>query len=165
MKIIELIFPSVLAVLVHEAGHLFMMILLGVKICNSRYSLWGIKITADYMKSSYFKELFVSVSGALANFIFAFLLFLFNKNDYGYAMIAYGAFNLLPADFLDGGEILRIILNMFKTDDYILFQICRYSSAFITVILWILSVYIAINYNSATVLLSVFYMIFVSFPA
>lgn len=163
MKIIELIFPSLLAVMVHEAGHLFMMLLLGVKFYSGRYSLWGIKITADYMKSSYTKELFVSVSGSLSNLVFATMLFSAGKNEYGYAMIAYGAFNLLPADFLDGGEILRLILQMLKADDYLSSQICHYTSGFVTVILWILSVYIAIKYNSATILISVFYMIFISF--
>lgn len=165
MKIIELILPSLLAVIVHEAGHLIMMLLLGVKFRRARYSLWGIKITADYMKSSSVTELFVSLAGSFSNFILAFPLFFADRNEYGYAMVAYGAFNLFPADFLDGGEILRLILQMCKTDDYISSQICRCSSGFITVILWIMSVYVAIKYNSATILLSVFYMIFVSFCA
>ena len=141
-----------------------MMLLLGIKLCSGSFSLWGIKITADYMESSYPKELFVSVSGSLSNLIFAGMLLSMDRNEYGYAMIAYGIFNLLPADFLDGGEILRLILQMLKTDDYLLSKICHYTSCFVTVILWILSVYVAIKYHSAAILISVFYMIFLSFP-
>ncbi len=163
MKTLEYLLPAVVAVLVHELGHLFMMSLLGVRFLSGRSSFWGIKIKADYTKSSYAKELLVSAFGIFANFLCTYVFFVCGANEYAYASLAYGIFNLLPAHFLDGGDIVRTVMLMSKADERAVYSISRILSIGVTVILWIAAVYFAVRIGNITLLITVFYMMFVCF--
>ena len=69
--------PVLVAVAVHELGHIFAMLALGIKISTWKSRFWGMKISADFSESSYAKELAVILAGSGADLLFAFLLRIF----------------------------------------------------------------------------------------
>lgn len=159
----ESLLPALFAVLAHELGHLVFMFLMKVRFCGAGNSLWGIKITADYTKSTYLKELCVSSGGALSNFLFAYIFFMTNADEYAYAMLAYGIFNLLPAHFLDGGDIVRVLMLMSPVGVRVSESVCRYLSISVTLFIWVIAVYFAMNTANIALLITVFYMMIACF--
>lgn len=153
---VEHLFPILFAVAVHELGHIFVMLALGIKLntCKSRF--WGIKITADFSGSSYAKELAVILAGSGANLLFAFLLR--DLDGYAYAALSYGMFNLLPAHFLDGGEAFRLFLLMHGVQPASVRAIIRGFTLAVTVAMWIVSVYFALKGFGEALLITVLYM-------
>lgn len=108
--------PSLFAVIIHEAGHLFAMWVLDVAPKQIKLIPASVQITADITRR-YKTDMAVSLCGPLTNLVlFGVLYFNFIsfKND---AVLAYalinliiGAFNLLPVTGLDGGTILFSVL-------------------------------------------------------
>lgn len=106
-------FSSVL----HEFGHIAAMKLKGVRLKSVAFNLGDVAIDADLSSLSYKDELFVNAGGIAVNFIlaiFAFLLNCFWQVDFFHNIIIsnilIGVFNFLPVRYLDGGQILLIIL-------------------------------------------------------
>lgn len=113
---------SMLAVFVHESGHLLVMKLLkcepqsvklsaaGALICGSKYC------TAD-------ENIVISLSGPFANLVFCGLFFgVYSLTDsvlilyFAVVQFAVGVMNLLPIKGLDGGTVLCCILSYFKVN-------------------------------------------------
>ncbi|MBE6605889.1 MAG: hypothetical protein E7635_02485 [Ruminococcaceae bacterium] len=163
MQTLEYLFAVITALAVHELGHLFMMLILKVKIYSARTRFWGVLIGADYSKSSYVKELLVSISGILANILGAHIFFLLKQSEYAYAMLAYGLFNLLPLYFLDGGDILRTLLLIIGMSESTVYKLMRRLSVIISIFIWIVAIYFAMKGASITLLLTSVYMISVCF--
>lgn len=102
---------------IHEMGHLICGLLLGLKPVDIKFMPVGLSILFDKTKEKWWKELLVSASGPIINFIIA-IVFLFlnsiNKRDtIIYANLLIGLFNLLPIIPLDGGRILKSMLKKF----------------------------------------------------
>jgi len=98
-------------------GHLICGLLLGLKPVDIKFMPVGLSILFDKTKEKWWKELLVSASGPIINFIIA-IVFLFlnsiNKRDtIIYANLLIGLFNLLPIIPLDGGRILKSMLKKF----------------------------------------------------
>lgn len=148
--------PVLVAVAVHELGHIFAMLALGIKISTWKSRFWGMKISADFSESSYAKELAVILAGSGADLLFAFLLR--NLDGYSYAALSYGIFNLLPAHFLDGGEALRLFLLMVGIEPASVRTLSRGFTLAVTVFVWIFSVYFALKGIGGALLVTVFYM-------
>lgn len=163
MQTLEYLSAVLTALAVHELGHLLMMLILRVKICSAKTLFWGVLIGADYSKSSYVKELLVSLSGILANFLGAYIFFRIGQSEYAYAMLAYGLFNLLPVQFLDGGDILRTLFLIIGISEITVYKLMKRISAIISIVIWIVSIYFAMKTASITLLLTSVYMISVCF--
>lgn len=158
---IEYILSVAAAVAVHELGHLAVMRLLKIRVRRAKNSLWGIGISADKGSTSYSSELAISLAGSAANIILALLL---RKNaELFRAFFAYGAFNLLPAGFLDGGDALRAFMLMLGVPTRAADTVVYCLTVLVTVSVWVLSVYLALKGMSASLLLTAFYMIKASF--
>ena len=125
--------------IIHEFGHLFSGLLLGMKPQKVQIVPYGIsisfRITAkDYNKkikkgnNLELKKILVAISGPLTNLIIILIAINLKINVFMTLMIIYSnllliLFNLLPIYPLDGGRILKGILHIFygkiKAEKYI----------------------------------------------
>ena len=107
----------ILASALHELGHVLASSLLGGRVTELRLDATGARMNVVlYGNNTLLRELFLSLSGPLLNFLSAFLaaklgtrfstpiLYVFSG-----ASLALGLFNLLPLSRLDGGQALRAI--------------------------------------------------------
>lgn len=110
--------PTMAAVVIHEAAHLFSMKLYGCQPKKIRLIPASVEITRGFCPNKR-HEITVSLSGPIFNaIIFTIAYFLSNllKSDillnFAVINLVIGFFNLLPFKGLDGGEILFIIIGM-----------------------------------------------------
>ncbi|MCI9405644.1 MAG: hypothetical protein HFK04_01820 [Oscillospiraceae bacterium] len=99
----------VLAALVHEIGHLIAMAALGEQPQSIIFGGFGIRMERRLgTRLPYQKEIWIYGAGPAANLLTA-LLFFSNPRICRVHLLL-GLFNLLPMGVLDGGQILRCIL-------------------------------------------------------
>ena len=116
-----LAFPVILAVAMHEAGHLFAMWLLESAPKSIRLIPASVQITRS-INGKYKNDILIAVSGPVVNlvlFVTLYVNFLVFKNEtvlyYSLINLIVGVFNLLPVTGLDGGTALFSLLAK-KTD-------------------------------------------------
>ncbi len=115
--------PSIFAVMLHEAAHLFTMWVLDCAPNSVRLIPASIQINSKF-SFQYKNDILIALAGPLIN-ILMFICLYFNFAAFGnmtvliYALLnlIYGVFNLLPVKGLDGGTILYSILCKFKNPD------------------------------------------------
>ena len=116
--------------IVHEAGHVITLLLLGEKPKLIELSFYGIKLERNLLTAGTGAgEIAVYLSGPAANFVLSAAFFLFsqrfqNLSDAAKISLCVGFFNLIPCRPLDGGNLLFAFLARFmseKTAD----KICR----------------------------------------
>ena len=156
------------ATLFHELGHLMVIYLLGftVKKIELRIGAFLICGNFDY---SINQELFISLSGPLANLIIsAICYFLYVFLDYNtltecLLMLVMGVFHLLPIIGLDGGTVLKCVLNKFmKLKNVLVLQ--KTISLFLILVLILLGVRVLItSKNNPSLILLGLYLLFCFF--
>jgi len=161
LMIISLIFTrsylslaALLAAFVHEMGHLFAASLCEVPIKELKLDIFGAALTPEKMFCSYKKEMAVAVGGPLVNLIFALLIFAFIKERgqflelFMVASLFLGGLNLLPIHDFDGGRIAYCALSSLfspRAAD----MLCSTASFMILLILWMLSVYMMLQFGAS----------------
>lgn len=98
-----------LAALLHELGHVLMMLLCHVRVRGIRLRLFDVLIEADDAPSVK-ADVLITLGGVLVNFLFAALLCPIGMK-YGLPHLMLGFFNLLPVMSLDGGHLLELFLD------------------------------------------------------
>lgn len=105
------------AVILHESGHLFAMILCKSPPDKIKISLFEIKITSLSRQSNTSRQnIFIIFFGPIVNFICFILLYLLYlcNNEFllpiAMANLFTGLFNMLPVMSLDGGQLMYVIL-------------------------------------------------------
>lgn len=156
---------TVLSSLIHESGHLIMMILIGNKPKKIRFELTGINIIRNQeIGISSKNEVLISLGGPIANaIIFAscciFLCFYNNDSIMTFACInlILMTFNLLPVKRLDGGSGLYYLL-MQIFDISLSSRILKVTSIiFISIIfIWGIYVFVASKYNISIIMIAIF---------
>lgn len=108
---------SVLAVAVHEIGHLVAMYFTKSLPESIRFGFGGIEIISRSF-TTFSKSLAVCISGPIANIIFFFLFYLVGKCADSLTFLCFaavqllvGAINLMPIRGLDGGDLLKYALS------------------------------------------------------
>ena len=101
--------PSMLACAVHEAGHIVMAKLCGVRIREISFGMLGIHMAGELHSVSYLKRTAVSLAGPLAGFL-GFFLLLPLPEAYSAMQLILFVFHILPAVPLDGGMALYCAL-------------------------------------------------------
>lgn len=111
-----LVLPTVLAVTLHECGHLFMMWILDCTPKRIKLIPASVQITSSFSRG-YKNDILVSLSGPCVNLLlFGTLYYNYvcfgNKTTLVFALInlLIGVFNLLPVKGFDGGTVLLSIL-------------------------------------------------------
>ncbi len=100
----EILILYFLSAFLHECGHLFAAVLLGVGVREIRFEFSGIRICTDEKLMSYKSEILLAAAGPLANFICvgacvaSFLL----------CGIPYGEVTALTDAFISGREYSRV---------------------------------------------------------
>ena len=106
----------------HELGHVLAMKIKGVSVKSVAFNIGEVAIKADSSSLSYIDELFVSAGGVVVNFLLsAIFCFVYKLSGISFCYTAFvsnlavGVFNMLPVRFLDGGDILILILQRLVT--------------------------------------------------
>ena len=107
-----------ISIFLHEIAHMILGICMGLK--PKRIIINPLGIDLEFMnfklKNKTIKKILIYLIGPLFNFLIAFICYYLNiekqmKIDIVYTNIILGVFNLLPLMPLDGGKILKEILN------------------------------------------------------
>lgn len=115
----ETALAGILAALIHESGHLLMMILCRIPPASVEIRPFGVLILEQSgRKRTNRQEAWIALSGPLANGAAALLLVLLQSGSrwssaFPAANLALGLFNLLPVESLDGGRALTALLSGF----------------------------------------------------
>ena len=153
-----------LAILIHEWGHLLCALFLDWQRPRIRFSPAGIVLQYPGMHPPE-QEIFVCFAGPAANFITAAICFwcmsfniaashvAFYKMLFFYC-IGLGAINLLPIQGMDGGGILSGICSRLVLPDRA-YQICRAGSVLSVLLLWGVNLYIQMKIGFNLSLLAV----------
>lgn len=161
---------SVLAIVIHESGHLAAMLLCGFRPDAIRFSLFEIVISDPNRALRTLKQnIFIIFFGPFANFIcfiVGYLLYLKGISvmlPFFVANISVGLFNSLPVLSLDGGQLLYLLLCR-KTDSRRAEKLLRLCTVLSAVPLLVLGILLMIRsqYNFSLLFLSV-YLILAAF--
>lgn len=107
---------ALLCCIIHEAGHIMCLLILGEKPKKIELSFYGIKLERYPMSGQNTAgELAIFISGPAANFIFSAIFFMLSNifhslREAAVIGLCIGAFNLIPCKPLDGGNILYTVL-------------------------------------------------------
>ena len=161
-----------LAALIHEIGHIFAAYVLGIKITGFGIDLIGASITTAGL-GSYRDEIILAGAGPLANLIgIAAFYPLYRYHDIhncslaSYFYLFCGAclclmiINLLPVKGFDGGRILHASLAHFWGPS-ITDRICDALTIISIGLIWIMSIYLILRFQSALSLFTFSAMLFV----
>lgn len=104
---------SLLAVILHESGHLVMLRLLKISVLGMDFSLSTVKVSTEGFIAPK-RNLLVAAAGPFINLCCSVLLFVGSNAliNFGAANLILFLFNIIPAKGLDGGDILYYILQI-----------------------------------------------------
>lgn len=151
---VKLFIMCYMFIVMHELSHAIVALLLKVDIKEFEFTPFG--VCAKYENNiSDLKELIISVSGPLFSIFFAYS---YGNKIYFIINILITIFNLLPIYPLDGGRILRVILNLIfghKKGKII----STYFTNILLILFLVVSIFIAVCYKNFFFLAMCFYML------
>lgn len=108
-------------VLVHEAGHILCMLLLGVPLRGVHITFGGIIIRGAFDTVPFFSEVLVHYSGAATNLLAFIFLCHFQCHEAALVHAAIAVFNLLPLPEHDGYRALFALAHCMKNTSSLLY--------------------------------------------
>ncbi len=103
----------ILSALLHESGHILAILICKGTVTRIVFEPFSLTLERPDTDTSIKKDIIISVSGILTNFLLLLLsFFVFKHLNYDIFMIfamtnlIIGAYNLLPLSYLDGGELI-----------------------------------------------------------
>ena len=147
-----------LASLIHEGGHLLVMVALGVPPQNCTLGAFGMRMDLDNPLVDYKKNLLISMAGPMSNGLAAACLYWLNSPDPAMVHLVLAGFNLLPAAALDGGEILRCGLCLLGLDA-VTRSVLRLLSALVLLPLAAMSFWLCLRGNNPSLLIVSGYLV------
>lgn len=106
----ELALSAICACIIHECGHILSTVLCGIKINKIIFWTGGVKIQTDSRLTSLSSDIFILLSGPFFNLISAGFYYLSGCYSPFSVHLVLGLFNLLPFSNLDGGAVIRKVL-------------------------------------------------------
>lgn len=156
---------TVASSLLHEAGHLSMLIFLNNKPQAVKFEIVGMNIIRQQnLKINRKEEIAISLGGPLMNFVVVVvscLLLAFYNNQHVLTCACINlilmTFNLLPIKMLDGGAILYFILSA-HFNSILCRKILKVTSVFFIFIiyLWAFYVFVVTKYNISLIIIAIF---------
>ena len=101
---------GILAMALHEAGHLAGALMLGIKVRNVGFRWKGMYTVRE--PGSPAKNLLVSLAGPMTNVVL--MVFWYWSPTFGLANLCFALFNLLPFEGADGERVLKCWREMQK---------------------------------------------------
>lgn len=160
----SIIIPFLLAITLHELGHILMSLFFEVRINRIYISVLGARLEIGG-HISYFQEIMIALAGPAFG-ILGFLLTLKpaaysqSLTNFSVISLALSLFNLFPIDILDGGRITKCLLcllfSLEKAE-----KIMQIISFFILFFFWLISVYLMIKLSgglSSFVFCAIFFL-------
>ncbi len=155
---LNIFFYVLISSILHEAGHIVACVLFKIKPVI-KLSLFGIKLCTYPAQRS--KKLCVVLAGPFINLISAIISYSFLMEKYSLQMYVFFAvntiilcFNMLPINFLDGGQVLNIVCDNIKVRK----MADILSFLFILVVVFILSENIICSL-AAVMIFAIYYLI------
>lgn len=110
---------AIVCTVIHEAGHIAVMLVSGCEKVEIAVNLFNVAIKdRERNVRSYMQDVFIICAGPLANILtaaIAFAVYTLSKCSFIYNImiisIMLAAFNLLPLESTDGGQLLFLMLN------------------------------------------------------
>ncbi len=156
---------TIVSSLIHETGHLIMMLVSDNKPEKIRFEMTGINIVRNQdIRVSNKNEILISFGGPLANaivFVASCICLCFYSNNFILTFACINlilmTFNLLPVKRLDGGSALYHLLIQ-KFDIFFCSKIINLTSIFFIVLIFIWGIYVLIStkYNISIIIIAIF---------
>lgn len=125
----ELAITAVCACIIHEIGHILAAVVADVKIKCVVFWTGGVRMISDSCLKSVSSEIFVLFAGPVFNFAAALFFYLIGA-DWAFSVnLILGLFNLLPFSNLDGGAVIRKILERFDLNGSLIMKAVAIISA------------------------------------
>ncbi len=138
----------VLAIIIHEVGHIAVSFIVGNLLSSISLRVGGLALSGRNAFPSYKSEIFIALGGPLSNLIFAVLVLVaFNSPTAEYfakLSFALALLNLLPIKAFDGGRIFKALLASFLPEKLSV-KICELISFFTLFSLWSVSIYLLLR--------------------
>jgi len=143
---------SILACLMHELAHIFVLKLLGNGVKEIYITITGAKMI-PLKTMNYVQEFAVASAGPGINLLCAWM---FSRSPAGYALagihLALAAFNLLPIRELDGARMAKCLLSGFASPTVSFFVLTCLEKTF-TAVFGLLGIGMAVRFQNPTLLL------------
>ena len=137
----EIILPLILAVIIHELGHLSAILLCGGNAESLSVNMGGFVIGYSSSHFTFYEDIICAVSGPVFGFIAAFLASKWGFTVFSGICFSINIFNMIPVRPLDGGRVLWSFLVMLMPVRGE--TICRIIESIILCVLALLAMYIA----------------------
>lgn len=129
----ELALTAVCACVIHEIGHCIATVISDIKIEQLVFWAGGVKMISSSSLKPVYSEVFVLFAGPFFNFAAA-LFFYLTGADWAFSVnLILGLFNLLPFSNLDGGAVLRKILEHYELNSSLIMKAVAIISAAIII--------------------------------
>lgn len=154
-------FLPLLAALLHEIGHIIVMLICGQKIARIKILPIGLDIKTAPCVSSYKADIAISIAGILANICVIMICSRFESTDtlnfFKISNMILILLNILPIRSLDGGQILEKTLELTTSPDTAE-RVMKTVSFFCLVLLWSFAVWIFFesNYNFTLLMMCIY---------
>jgi len=154
---------SLIAIGLHELGHIAVARFLGIPVISYSFKLIGISIKFDFSGAGYIREGAVHLGGPIFGLVSALItLVFFRENSYFFCGIStvLSCINLMPIRGFDGSGVLSCILSHFCFPE-ISEKIQRAVSFFFLIVLWVAVLWIELRVGANLSLLAfvLFFMI------
>lgn len=104
---------------VHELGHIIVALLYRLKFMGINFHVFGVNLKIDTSDLSYEKKLILYFAGPFTNIIISYVALRYNNYNVHYINMVLGLFNLVPIFPLDGGNMIKTVLEVFLKDTQI----------------------------------------------
>lgn len=146
--------------LVHELSHLIVGIILGSKPKKLDIYAFGFSLDLYTTQNEIKNKIMIILAGPFSNLFIAILLILLGKSEYSeyiYINILLGVFNLLPIYPLDGGRLLKYLLEI-KKGKYISYIFVNTISNTIIIILSVLYSFLILKVKNISIFFTILYL-------
>ena len=147
--------------ILHEIGHILSGIFLGLKLKKINLSIAGFclefRSRSGKYKTSLIDKIIIDSAGPMVNMLFLIIGFVINNENIFYANSLIFLVNMFPILPLDGGRIIKDVLELkfnHRTINYVMLEISKYNLIILTFISSIIIIYV----NNAFLGVFIFYL-------